>query len=133
MKGRSLVASMLAGTQLACLAPMRRVELSHMDDGIGRVWVTRNDGARMEVHSPRIIQDSLFAGWAPDGITFIGFPVSEIQEVSMRGSALGRTLLLVGVVSGVVLITVFTVSGHSPDTQEIEEDFTVPRIPRVPD
>lgn len=123
------VATVLCGAQLACMTPMRPVSNPHdyLKGQPDKAVITRTDGTTVVMLTPRVVMDTLLAGWATDGATFIGMPLSEVQAVSAREPSTSRTLLLFGGV-GVLVLTLIVTGGQHPDPQIIEEDLA-PRVP----
>ncbi len=121
---RCAVAATLALLQGACVTSRHLATHEHADyirAEPSKIWVTRQDGVRIEVNTPKLVMDTLLTGWASDGATFIGMPLSEVKTVTVRQPAPRRTIglflgLAVAAVVGILL------GGHTRDTQTIEED-----------
>jgi hypothetical protein len=65
------------------------------------VQVTRTDGSKFDLRSPRVLDDSLMGtvggGVAQeDSARAVGLPLSEVQSVAARKTSVGNTVALIG-------------------------------------
>ncbi len=119
----SAIVMVLIAAQVSCMTPRRPISdpAKNINGGPRKIWVTRTDGKTLVIYAPQVVQDTLLTGWAEDGHTSIGFPMSQVKTVSARHESVSRTILLFASLSILGLIAIIR-GGHSSDTQIIPED-----------
>jgi len=85
-----LIALVLVGTACHKMTVLSWAELGAMRPGT--VWVTYSDASVAEVSGPQIFGDTL-VGYVSGEFTEI--PTGQVQQVTMRESAKGKTIALV--------------------------------------
>ena len=120
---RLAIVLVLATAQISCMTPRRPISepAKYLTGGPRKIWVTRTDGKTLIIYAPQMVIDTLLTGWAEDGHTSIGLPMSQVKTVSARHESVSRTILLFGSLVVVGLVAILR-GGHKTDTQIIEED-----------
>ena len=96
------------------------------------VWVRQQNGALLEVRSPRLFADTLSgraANAGPDADP-LWLPLSNLAEVRVRKLDRTRTVLLAGAVVGVGIAAVVRLSGSGPTVVFTPEDALLGRLIR---
>lgn len=125
-RSRAAIAAILAGTQLACMGPMRQYRAAgdYVKNAYPqRVQVTLVDGTTHELSGPQIVLDSLLTGSIRDGSEFVSFPLTEVESIAARERSPGRTALLVGSVTATVLLAAILLGGIGLDTNEPDSEL----------
>jgi hypothetical protein len=130
-RSRTAIAVILAGTQIACMGPMRqyRAAADYLTNANpSHIQVTLVDGTTRELNGARVMDDSL-TGWTRNGTEFVSFPLTDVGSVGVREPSAGRTALLVGgIVSAFVAVAVL-VGGIGFDTNEPDPELDPEHLP----
>jgi hypothetical protein len=128
---RGLFAGVLLVLQVGCrtLQPVSEPRAYVESRNPSFVVITRTDGTRVSVESPRVFQDTIF-GYSPGGE--VSVPLAQIGELKARQVHSGRTILFAGGMAAVVLALSIAAFGTGPsEPPPEEEDVLVPVLFRI--
>ena len=75
-------------------------------DNERQLRITLPDSSRVLLHNPQVTRDSLIGEWVSDSGAQLGrkaFLLHEVKKVEVRGISAGKTVVLVGMMVGLVV------------------------------
>jgi hypothetical protein len=130
MRVSRTIAGVLLAAQTGCttIHVVQAPSAELASGGPGRVYVTKNDGARVTIISPRVLDDTIF-GFNASGQQYV-LAVKDTKEIKARQLSMTRTGILGGAffVGMIVATKVLLGKGAAPPVQEETQDAVVPLL-----